>query len=69
MARDYRSARRSVGISFRMTPSERARLEREAETEGFSSLQQLLEARVFGAAKPRRKSGPQPQEERLDLTA
>lgn len=68
MATDYRSASRSVGVSFRMTAEERARLQEEATKQGYS-IQQLLEARVFGAAKPRRKPGPQPQSERLDLSA
>lgn len=69
MATDYRSAQRVVGIPFRMTREERADLEHEMEAEGYTSLQQLFEARVFGQAKPRRKPGPQPQDERLDISA
>jgi hypothetical protein len=69
MATDYRSGQREVGVPFRMSKDDRTQLEREMRAEGFSSLQQLFEARVFGAPKPRRKSGPQPQAERLDLSA
>ncbi len=69
MATDPRSQARSVNVSFRMTTDERVRLQKEAVHEGFESVQQLLEARIFGAAKPRRKPGPQPQNERLDISA
>lgn len=69
MPKDYRSGDRATAISFRMTTEEREQLHREVVEGGYTSLQQLLEARVFGAPKPRRKSGPQPQAERLDLSA
>jgi len=69
MATDPRSQARSVNVSFRMTTDERVRLQKEAVREGFESVQQLLEARIFGAAKPRRKPGPHPQDERLDISA
>jgi len=69
MAQDYRSSERVVGVPFRMTEQERANLETEMRAEGYSSLQQLFEARIFGKAKPRRKPGPQPQAERLDISA
>lgn len=69
MATDYRSAARSVGVPFRMTQDERTQLEVEMRAEGLTSLQQLFEARVFGHPKPRRKPGPQPQSERLDISA
>lgn len=69
MATDYRSAERVVGVPFRMTQQEREQLETEMQAEGLTSLQQLFEARVFGKPKPRRKPGPQPQGERLDISA
>lgn len=69
MAADLRSRARAVNVSFRMTPEERSILQRAAADEGFESVQQLLEARMFGAPKPRRKPGPQPQDERLDMSA
>lgn len=69
MSRDYRSGSRSVGATFRMTEEERDQLREVAAREGYSSLQQLFEARLLGEAKPKRKPGPQPQAERLDLTA
>jgi hypothetical protein len=68
MASDYRSEEREVGYFFRMTKDERNRLHREADAEGLS-LQQLLELRALGEAKPRRRSGPQVQTERLDISA
>jgi hypothetical protein len=69
MAKDYRSVSRVVGVPFRMTVEERAQLEDEMHAEGLTSLQQLFESRVFGQPKPRRKPGPQPQDERLDISA
>lgn len=58
MATDYRSGERAGSFTFRMTAAEKAQLEREAREGGFVSVQQLLEARVFGAPKPRRRPGP-----------
>ncbi len=69
MATDPRSPARSVNVSFRMTPAERVKLQEEAASAGFETVQQLLEARMFGAAKPRRRPGPQPQDERFDISA
>lgn len=69
MAQDYRSAARAAGVSFRMSEDEKEQLEREAAAAGYSSLQQLFEARLLGGVKPRRKPGPQPQSERLDIGA
>lgn len=61
-----------MAISFRMSAGDYAALRREIEEGPFDSLQQLIEARVFGEVRPRRKRGPKPkprQTERLDLTA
>ncbi len=58
-----------TAISFRMSAEEREQLELEAREGGFDSLQQLLEVRVFGEARPRRRPGPQPQEDRLPVSA
>lgn len=69
MAADLRSRARAVNVSFRMTPEERETLQRAAADEGFESVQQLLEARMFGAPKPRRKPGPQTQDQQLDMSA
>lgn len=69
MARDYRSDDRTVSVTFRMSADQRERLETEKRESGLDSLQQLLDLRVFGASSPRRKPGPQPQAERLDISA
>lgn len=69
MPTDHRSRARAVNLTFRMTPEERERLQAEATAEGYETVQQLLEARVWGVAKPRRRPGRQPQEERLDVSA
>lgn len=69
MPTDHRSRARAVNLTFRMTPEERAKLHADAVAEGYETIQQLLEARVWGAAKPRRRPGRQPQEERLDFSA
>lgn len=68
MATDYRSADRELRLSFRVSSKEAAQLRREALAEGFASVQQLLEFRVFGSAKPARRPGPQPQREELPMT-
>lgn len=59
MATDYRSRDCEVGITFRCSAAERELLRGQARSEGYLSIQQLMEARMLGAAKPRRKSGPQ----------
>lgn len=69
MATDPRSRAREVNVSFRMTTDERVKLQEQASSEGYESVQQLLEARIFGAPKPRRKPGPQHQDERLNISA
>lgn len=69
MPQDYRSASRETGITFRVTHQERARLEQEMRELGLASFQQLCELRVLGEAKPKRKSGRQRQDERLDISA
>lgn len=69
MPTDHRSRARAVNLTFRMTPEERERLQADANAEGYETVQQLLEARVWGVAKPRRRPGRQPQEERLDVSA
>lgn len=68
MASDYRSADRELRLSFRVSTQEAADLRRQAVTEGFASVQQLLEFRVFGVAKPARKPGPSIQREELPMT-
>lgn len=69
MATDHRSTQRAVAFPFRMSRADREQLDREVRAGGYSSLQQLLEAKVFGKAKAARRPGPQPQEERLDIGA
>ncbi len=66
--RDYRSLAR-VRNPFLISPQDRRRLEAEMASEEHQSLQQLLETRVWGGARPRRRSGPQPQDEGLDEMA
>ncbi len=68
MATDYRSSRRAVQVTFRMTTEDKARLKREAAEAGLT-LTQLFEQRMLGHAYPVGKSGPQPQTERLNLSA
>ena len=55
-------------MTFRMTREQRRQLHEEATSEGLT-VQQLLEQRVWGAATPRRKPGPVPQDDRLDMSA
>jgi len=69
MATDPRSRDRCVNVTFRVSEAERASLREEALREGYDSVQQLLEERMLGAAKPKRKSGPQPRTQRLDISA
>ncbi len=68
MPMDYRSRAREVSLTFRMTAERRQLLHAEAIEAGLT-VQQLLESRVWGAAEPRRRSGPRPQEDRLELSA
>jgi hypothetical protein len=65
---DHRSVAREQKLSFRLSTQQAAQLRREASAEGFSSVQQLLEFRVFGQAKPARKPGPSAQREELPMT-
>jgi len=53
---ERRSSTRDVAMTFRMTNTERAQLQREAIEAGVSQ-QQLFELRMFGAAKPRGRNG------------
>jgi hypothetical protein len=69
MATDPRSRDRFVNVTFRVSEAERASLREQALRQGYASVQQLLEARMLGAAKPKRKPGPQPQTERLEVSA
>jgi hypothetical protein len=69
MATDYRSAERAHKLSLRLSVHEVEELRRAAADEGYASVQQLIEARVFGEARPRRKPGPKPQSEQLGLSA
>lgn len=69
MATEYRSAAREHKVSLRFSTQEVEELHRQAAEEGYSSMQQLAEARFFGEARPRRKPGPTPQNERLELSA
>ena len=55
-------------INFRITPEEKARLKSEAAEAGLT-LTQLFELRMLGYTTPVGKSGPQPQSERLDISA
>lgn len=67
-----RDSQRSAAILFRMSHEERSRLHEEAVAEGFATVQQLLEFRIFGEYRPvRRRSRTlkPPQEERLDISA
>lgn len=50
-----------VGVLFRMSPQERRALRAAAAQEGFATMQQLLEQRVFGAAKPLPRRGRPPR--------
>lgn len=68
MPTDHRSARRGAMINFRITPEEKARLKSEAAEAGLT-LTQLFELRMLGYTTPVGKSGPQPQSERLDISA
>jgi len=68
MATDYRSPARSALVTFRTTVDEKARLKREAAEAGLT-LTQLFELRMLGYTTPVGKSGPQPQSERLDISA
>lgn len=55
-----------------MSPEERTRLHEEARAQGFATLQQLLEHRVFGEyrpVRPRSRTIKPSQEERLDISA
>lgn len=58
MATEYRSAERAQGLTLRLSVQEVQELRRTAAEEGYSSVQQLIEVRVFGEARPRRKPGP-----------
>ena len=69
MATDYRSAERAHKLSLRLSVHEVEELRRTAADEGYASIQQLIEARLFGEARPRRKPGPKPQSEQLGLSA
>ena len=69
MATDYRSAERAHKLSLRLSVREVEELRRTAADEGYASIQQLIEARLFGEARPRRKPGPKPQSEQLGLSA
>jgi len=64
----HRSAAREAHMTFRMTRAQRRKLHDDAEAAGLT-VQQLLEQRVWGVATPRRKPGPVPQGERLELSA
>jgi hypothetical protein len=69
MANRQRSAGREHKLTLRLSPHEVEELRRTAADEGYSSLQQLFESRLFGYARPRRKPGPKPQNEQLGLSA
>ncbi len=60
---------RAIGYCFRMSAEDRERLRAEAAVAGLT-IQQLLELRVLGAAKPRVRMGrpPKPrQDEELPI--
>jgi len=69
MAIDHRSAARAHRLSLRLSVHEVEELRLTAADEGYSSIQQLIEVRLFGEARPRRKPGPAPQNEQLGLSA
>ncbi len=69
MATDYRSDERTHRVAIRLSAHDAEELRRAAADEGYASVQQLIEARVFGEARPRRKPGPKPQGEQLELSA
>lgn len=71
MAKDIRSSGRSAGILFRMSASDRERLREEARANGFDTVQQLLEFKVFGEVKTvsRRSKTDYHQEELLSMSA
>jgi len=69
MATRRRGAGREHKLTLRLSPHEVEELRRTAADEGYSSLQQLFESRLFGEARPRRKPGPKPQNEQLGLSA
>ena len=65
-------AGKEKATTFRMSAADYAALRREVETAGYSSLQALLEVRVFGAVRADARRGPKPkdrQTERLDISA
>jgi hypothetical protein len=64
-----RSAEREKRVSLRLSVDEVEELRRTAADEGYASIQQLIEVRVFGGARPRRRPGPKPQSEQLKLSA
>jgi hypothetical protein len=55
-------------MTFRMTREQRRKLHDDAVAAGLT-VQQLLEQRVWGEAAPRRKPGPRPQRESLEMSA
>jgi hypothetical protein len=69
MATDHRSAARAHRLSLRLSVHEVEELRRTAADEGYASIQQLIEARLFGGVRPPRKPGPKPQSEQLELSA
>jgi hypothetical protein len=61
-----RSVDRADSVKFRMRSAEKAVLKRDAAEAGLT-VQQLLELRVFGQAKPIRRPGPVANQEELQL--
>lgn len=62
-----RAKDRATGLTFRMSPDDKADLNQRAANEGFASVQTYLEYLVWGRRPSIRKSGPSPQKE-LPLT-
>ena len=74
MATEHRSEARAHKLSLRLSTQDVEQLRRIAADEGYASIQQLFEARLFGEARPQRKPGPQgprrkPQNEQLEMSA
>lgn len=68
MAQQRRPEREKL-IPFRMSADEKAALEAEAAAAGWT-LQQLMEARVWGAPRPKRTKAGKPvltQDEHLEI--
>lgn len=65
----HRRPERQALIPFRMSIEEKQQLQAEAEAHGWT-LQQLVEARVWGAPRPKRRTNGKPvpvQDENLGI--